>query len=231
MSLKEEESHTSDSTFYEHQDKYSFVQRIIGQARQEMFDHFMEVARPTADTAVLDVGVTSYRRHDTNSFEKMYPYPAQITALGTDDASFLEQDFPGLKFVKANGLNMPFADKQFDLATSWATVEHVGSYDNQRKFVKEIMRVSRRCLITTPNRWYPIEFHTVLPLLHWLPPAQFRNILRLLKMESLASEENLNLLGEKEFMDLLPPGVKCTTLHHRLFGSISNLLFYLEDYN
>lgn len=231
MSIKEEESQTNDSTFYEHQDKYSFVQRIIAQARKDMFDDFMSVVRPTPETLVLDVGVTSYRRHDTNSFEKMYPYPAQITALGTDDASFLETDFPGLKFVKANGLNMPFADKQFDLATSWATIEHVGSTDNQRRFIKEIMRVSRSCLITTPNRWYPIEFHTVLPLLHWLPNEQFRSILRMLKMDSLASEENLNLLGEKDFMNLLPPGVKVTTLHHRLFGPTSNLLFYLENYD
>lgn len=220
----------SEATYYEHQEKYSFVKELIAQARKEMFDRFMETARPTAETLVLDVGVTSYRRSDTNSFEKMYPYPNKITALGLDDASFLEEDFPGLTFVRGSALDMPFADKQFDLATSWATIEHVGSYENQRRFVEEVMRVSRRCLITTPNRWYPVELHTVLPLVHWLPPDQFRSVLRLLKINELASEENLNLLGERDFMKLLPPGVKCKTLHHRLFGPISNLLFYLEGY-
>ena len=28
-------------------------------------------------------------------------------------------------------------------------------------------------VISTPNRFYPIEFHTKLPLLHWLPKTFF----------------------------------------------------------
>lgn len=229
MNSHGEESRTSiDTLFYENQDKYSFVQKIILRARRQMFDRFMAVAKPTAETTVLDVGVTSYERDDTNSFEKMYPYTDKLTALGLDDASFLEKQFPGLTFVKGSALEMPFEDKQFDLATSWATIEHVGSRANQQKFVNEMLRVSRRCLITTPNRWYPVEFHSVLPLIHWLPPEQFRGFLRMLKMESLATEESLNLLDEKTFRTMLPPGLKVTTLHHRLFGPISNLLFYIE---
>jgi len=226
----EENRASIDTLFYENQDKYSFVQKIIIKARREMFDRFMDIARPNSETTILDVGVTSYERDDTNSFEKMYPYVDKITALGLDDAAFLETQFPGLNFVQGSALEMPFSDGQFDIATSWATLEHVGSRENQRKFVKEVMRVSKRCLITTPNRWYPIELHSVLPLVHWLPPTTFRSILRTLKMESLAQEENLNLLDEKEFMAMLPPNVKCTTLHHRLFGPISNLLFFLEGY-
>jgi hypothetical protein len=44
--------------------------------------------------------------------------------------------------------------------------------------VAECARVARKgfCL-TTPNRWFPVEFHTQLPLLHWLPKAWFRLIL------------------------------------------------------
>ncbi len=49
--------------------------------------------------------------------------------------------------------------------------------------------------MTTPNRWFPVEFHTVLPLLHWLPPAAFRAILRSLGKEFYAREETLNLLS------------------------------------
>jgi hypothetical protein len=233
VTTKEEKSQaSSDSPFYEHQEKFSsIVQRTIIQARRQMFDRFMAIAKPTAATTVLDVGVTSYQREDTNSFEKMYPYPAQITALGLDDCSFLEKDFPGLKFIQGSALEMPFENGQFDLATSWATIEHVGNADNQRRFIQETMRVSKRCLITTPNRWYPIEFHSVLPFVHWLPPEQFRAVLRTLKMDSLATEEALNLMDEKQFMSMLPPGVKCTKFHHRLFGPVSNLLFFLEDYS
>jgi hypothetical protein len=30
--------------------------------------------------------------------------------------------------------------------------------------------------VTTPNRWHPIDLHTALPLLHWLPPSIYRPI-------------------------------------------------------
>ena len=33
----------------------------------------------------------------------------------------------------------------------------------------EIMRVCKRWFVTTPNRWYPFEFHIRLPFITWLP--------------------------------------------------------------
>ena len=48
-------------------------------------------------------------------------------------------------------------------------IEHVGGEDEQRRFVAEALRVGRRAFITTPNRWFPVEVHTRLPLVHWLP--------------------------------------------------------------
>ena len=52
-----------------------------------------------------------------------------------------------------------------------AVIEHVGGRDRQRKFVTEAIRVGRRVFITTPNRLFPVEVHTRLPLVHWLPDS------------------------------------------------------------
>ena len=41
----------------------------------------------------------------------------------------------------------------------------------QQRFVDESLRVAPRAFVTTPNRWFPIEVHTRLPLVHWLPEA------------------------------------------------------------
>ena len=42
-------------------------------------------------------------------------------------------------------------------------------------FADQAMRVGRRVFVTTPNRWVPVELHTRLPLVHWLPePAAHR---------------------------------------------------------
>ena len=50
-------------------------------------------------------------------------------------------------------------------------IEHVGGREQQRRFVEESLRVARRAFITTPNRWFPVEVHTLLPLVHWLPDS------------------------------------------------------------
>jgi hypothetical protein len=74
-------------------------------------------------------------------------------------------------------------------------IEHVGSWARQCAFVAECCRVARRAVfITTPNRWFPVEFHTVLPLVHWLPKEVFRAVMRRTGRGFFAEERNLNLM-------------------------------------
>ena len=58
-------------------------------------------------------------------------------------------------------------------------------------------------VITTPNRFHPIDFHTKLPFLHWLPKNFHRKILKMLKLDFFSKEENLNLLGKNDLKNLL----------------------------
>ncbi len=204
------------------------VSKISWNARKAMFKSLMRMALPTPETKVLDIGVTSDRREDCNFFERLYPYPQRLTAVGLEDASFLEEEFPGVTYVRADGLNLPFPDKSFDLVFSSAVIEHVGSRDRQRAFVQELSRVGHTLCITTPNRWYPIEFHTILPLVHWLPPTWFRTIARWLGKHFYAQEENLNLLTRKELRAMFPANAEITEAHHRLLGFVSNLVFYVR---
>jgi len=146
-----------------------------------------------------------------------------------EDAAFLEQEYPGLKYVRSDGLTLPFPDKSFDFVVSFAVIEHVGNRVQQKTFVRELCRVGKTCCITTPNRWFPVEFHTAVPLIHWLPPSSFRVLLRLLGKHFFAKEENLNLLSEKDVLQMLPADAQIDTKHFRLLGLISNLLFYVKN--
>jgi hypothetical protein len=161
-----------------------------------MFDAFVRQAAPDPSDSILDVGVTSDQSYDhSNYLESWYPYKSKITAAGIDDAAFLEDLYPGLRFVRANGLDLPFDDNSFDHVHSSAVLEHVGNRANQAQFLKELWRVTRRTLfVTTPNRGFPVEFHTVLPLVHWLPPTTFRAILRKTGRSFFAEEGHLNLM-------------------------------------
>ena len=86
-----------------------------------------------------------------------------------------------------------------DLVISNATIEHVGNFYNQIKMIKNIKKLSKKFfVITTPNRYYPIDFHTKLPFIHWLSKKVHKKILSFLKLDFFSKEENLNLLSEKD---------------------------------
>jgi hypothetical protein len=174
--------------------------KIAAYQRRRMFDLFLSVTGIKERDSVLDIGATSDQSYShSNYLEAWYPHKDKITASGVDDAGFLEMRYPGLKFVLASGLDLPFQNLSFDYVHSSAVLEHVGSRQKQILFLKETWRVARRgVFITTPNRWFPIEFHTVMPLVHWLPPPAFRKICRMRKLDFFASEDNLNLLSASQ---------------------------------
>jgi FkbM family methyltransferase len=193
-----------------------------------MFSTFVAESAIGAADIVLDVGVTSDRDHaHSNFFEAWYPHKSRVTAAGIDDASFLEQLYPGMTFIQADGRNLPFDDLSFDFVHSNAVVEHVGDRAMQRRFIGELWRVARKGIfVTTPNRWFPVEFHTMLPLLHWLPPPVFRRVLAALGKDFFAAEENLNLLSAGELVRIAA-AVGIENFHIAtvaLFGWPTNLL-------
>jgi hypothetical protein len=174
--------------------------RIAGLMRRRMYASFVEASGIQASDTILDIGATSDRSYDhSNYLEAWYPHKQRIVAVGIDDARFLELAYPGMRFVQADGRNLPFADKSFDFVHASAVLEHVGGTDRQARFVAEALRVARKAVfLTTPNRWFPIEFHTVLPLVHWLPKPVFRWTLQQIGRGFFASEDNLNLLTAAE---------------------------------
>jgi 2-polyprenyl-3-methyl-5-hydroxy-6-metoxy-1,4-benzoquinol methylase len=104
-----------------------------------------------------------------------------------------------VRFVQASGLQLPFRDRAFDVVHSSAVLEHVGSLQSQIAFVQECCRVACKWVfLTTPNRWFPVEFHTVLPFVHWLPKKTFRSLMRVIGYDFFAEESNLNLLSRRE---------------------------------
>jgi hypothetical protein len=110
-----------------------------------------------------------------------------------------------LSFRRIVDDRLPFADGEFDLAVSFAVLEHVGAEDRQRRFVAELARVSRSFILYTPYRYYPVEMHTFLPLTHWLPASSYRPLWRRMGLEFWADEKNLNLLSRRDVHRLLPP--------------------------
>jgi hypothetical protein len=205
--------------------------RIATQVRGRIFAAFMQEFAPTSHETLLDIGVTSDQSYTSSNYiEALYPYKSQITAAGIDDASFLESLYPGVKFTFANALDLPFSDGQFDIVHSSAVIEHVGSSENQGKMISECLRVARRGVcITTPNRWFPIEFHTQLPLTHWLPKTWCRAIWRNIGYSFFADERNLNLLTAADLHRFMAfQRYEYRLAPTRLWGWTSNLVLLIH---
>lgn len=168
--------------------------------RRKMYARFVDQLAPQDHESILDVGATSDQTYESSNYlEAWYPHKSRITATGVDDASHLETLYPGVRFVAGNGKALPFGDGAFDLVHSAAVLEHVGSETEQVRFIAELWRVARRGIfLTTPNRWFPIEVHTSIPLLHWLPVDTYRALLRRSSYAFFAEESNLNLLGRSD---------------------------------
>jgi ubiquinone/menaquinone biosynthesis C-methylase UbiE len=199
--------------------------------RRLLYDRFLSSVRPKSQDTILDVGATSDQVYDfSNYLEAWYPHKSRITAVGIDDAKFLEELYPGITFLKADGRDLPFADETFDVVHSSAVLEHVGSRENQMQFIRELTRVARRAVfMTTPNRWFPVEVHTVLPFVHWLPAPWFRAVLRQLGHDVLSREENLNLLTAENLRAMCREiGVRYRVESAHLYGMPSNLLLIIH---
>ena len=202
--------------------------RVAAFARRRMYTRFIHNTAITPEETLLDVGVTSDQTYEASNYiEAWDPYKEKITAVGLDDAAFLEQRYPGMTYVRADGRNLPFESGSFDVVHSSAVLEHLGSFSNQQLFIRELTRVARRTIfMTTPNRWFPVEFHSLLPLVHWLPKPWFRRLLSGTRYEFYSLESNLNLLDRRELFRLcLPLGVRTVSVESaRLLGLPSNLL-------
>jgi SAM-dependent methyltransferase len=158
----------------------NLVDALSLRSRRRKLRLFLDEMSPTAETTVLDVGVdeigfgaeggqSGCATH--NFFEELYPWRARITAAGLHDGAGFRAAYPEIEYVQADGCALPFPDVAFDVCFSNAVIEHVGGAQRQRAFVAEAVRVSRRVFLTTPNRLFPLEVHTRLPVVHWLPDA------------------------------------------------------------
>jgi hypothetical protein len=76
--------------------------------------------------------------------------------------------FPQVRYCRIEpNRALPFTDAAFTIATSNAVLEHLGSQQNQIFFVSELCRIATRVFISVPNKYFPIEHHTGIPLLHY----------------------------------------------------------------
>lgn len=126
--------------------------------------------------------------------------------------------------VYGNALNLPYPDRFFSVGFSNSVIEHLGSWDRQKTFAREILRVGEKIWVQTPAYECPFEPHFLAPFFHWLPKKWRLRLARnftcwgLLHRPTLQSAQDMvqevRLLRKSEFRQLFP---YCEIITERLF--------------
>ena len=200
-----------DSIYYRDAGSISVARRISTYGRQNVYKSLIRIAAPDASTRILDIGVSDEEGPEANMLEQLYPWPGSITAAGLGEGREFQQKYPDCGYARIEADRpLPFKDKTFDIVWSNAVLEHVGGPEQRRRFLLEAARVARRVILAVPNRWFPVEHHTALPLVHW-NAGLFRRMLSGTPRDHWAHQANLDFLSmgllRTEWPLAKPPGI------------------------
>lgn len=211
---------------------WKITEDLTFKSRKKKYDLFMSFFKPKSITTILDIGVSPLMDRWTNFFEIWYPYPENITALTNENLNRFKEfnkNFPKVNLVFGDGKNLPFRNNSFDIGFSNAVIEHVGNRNNQKRFIGEIIRVCKKCFISTPNYWFPIELHTLLPFIHYLPANIRFKLYKKIKKGFWADINHLNLLTPKEFLSLFPNrNINIRLIRQKFMGFTYNLIAIID---
>jgi len=186
-----------DSQYYEVAKSGSLAEKVTELARDRIYEDFIGICRPSGLDKILDVGVSDIGGDAANVVERRYSPQRNLTAVGLGDGHEFRKTFPEIDYRKVVADQpLPFPDRSFDIVTSNAVLEHVGSFEKQRFFVSELLRVGGRVFITVPNRYFPIEHHTAIPFLHWFD-STFKFACSAAGKAKWSSPENLILMSKR----------------------------------
>ena len=216
-----------NKVIYSH-NHFKFIENIVLKKRYEIIDIIKKQIALNKINDVLDIGTTSDKQHvSSNLIVKNLNNASEFHSISDQKITS-----PFFKKILQKSIVENFSEEEIkkftsDLVISSATIEHVGNYNNQRIMLKNMIKLSKNIIIiTTPNRFHPVEFHTKIPLIHWLPKTIHRKILKILNLSFYSREENLNLLSKSDFIQLAKDeNITYEFKYIWVLGFISNLIF------
>ncbi len=164
------------------------IQYFRERARRARGEIFRRRFSLTPETVILDLGsgtgahIASVLAGTPVSSSNVYIADIARSQLREGESRF---GFKPVELLEVD--HLPFSDGFFDIVFCSSVIEHVtipkaeiwnlrsGSefarraVRRQEEFAAEIRRVGRGYFVQTPNKWFPIESHTWLPFVGYLP--------------------------------------------------------------
>lgn len=181
--------------------------RLLPHFRRKRAILFHDVFGKDVSARVLDVGGYWYNWG-------YFHIDGPIVCLNSDPAHTTQNMPDRFSYVLGDARDLDFGDDAFEIGYSNSVIEHVGGFDDQRRFANEIQRVCRYLFVQTPSRWFVLEPHLLTPFFHYLPRwIQYRCVrwctvwgwvTRPSREEGAAFLDSIRLLTYREMAELFP---------------------------
>jgi len=222
------------------------VRAFSARARRRRAEYFCDTFEVTATTKILDLGsgdgsnIAAILQNTPVCKGNVFIADIDHTALQRGNRNY---GFVGVLLGESGSL--PFPDGFFDIVYCSSVIEHVTTPKHdvwrihsgsqfkqrarirQRAFADEIRRVARQYFVQTPNALFPVESHSWLPLVGYLPR---RALVPLLKCTNTVwikrTSPDWCLLQRREMRDFFP---ESRIINERFLGLTKSFMAVLSD--
>ena len=132
-------------------------------------------------------------------------------------------------FVCGDAAALPFSNKSFDLLFSNSLLEHLPTWELQKRCANEIKRVAFRYWVQVPHRHFPVDPHYLIPFFQYLPEKAMRRWARHFPLgwhQRNTYFECVNCLTYKQMSDLFPDA----QIIREKVGLLTKSLIAFRDY-
>ena len=186
-------------------ERFAALHRPVGRYfRRRRLLWLARTFRLRESSTVLDLGGSEYYWHWIS------PRPS-VTVANFESRDIDPERLP---WVQADGRRLPFRSGSFDLVYCNSVVEHLPDEPSRQAMAREIARVGRAYCVQTPNRWFPVDAHTLTPFFHFLPRSWQARLARNFTVwgwlqrpgpaEARGFVENTNLLAARDLRRIFP---------------------------
>lgn len=222
---------SKESFLYRRFANHTDANSVATQMRRLRFELLLKLLKdqPPGPIRILDIGGCQPYWDQMAEYTK--GLQLHVTLLNLDPPVVTSANFSS---YVGDARAMPqFADKSFDLAFSNSTIEHVGTFDDQRRMAAEVRRVAKRYFVQTPNLYFPIEPHFLFPMFQFLPVGVRTWMLQHWDIgwisrkpdyrEARAEVESIRLLSKGGVRELFPDA---TIFEERFLGMSKSFVAY-----
>ena len=187
---------------------------LANKFRQKRINYFLTLLSTIKKSpiTILDIGGTDYY---WLALEVDKEVKMEITLLNPEECT---NKNPLFKYVKGDGRDLSlFKENSVDIVFSNSVIEHVGTWEDQKKFANEVKRVAKRYYVQTPNYYFPFEPHFLIIGIHYLPIRLRAFLIRHFNLgwynkrksysDSLKLAESIRLLKNRELKYLFPEAI------------------------